>query len=65
MLTLEDTKGMLVEDYSDQDDMGFTLLSYVNLKQETIVEEIGDNLAAQVYEIRRRNGNNTAIRVYK
>lgn len=65
MLTVEDTKGMYMEDYDDQDDMGFKLLSYTSLSQGFVVEKIGNNLAAQVNDIRRRNGNNTVVRVYK
>ncbi|MCM1234402.1 MAG: hypothetical protein NC489_30240 [Ruminococcus flavefaciens] len=50
--------------YDDQSSEDFTELSYVNLKGETVFVPTEQDLASQVYDLRRRFGANTEIKVY-
>lgn len=52
------------EFYDDQTSDQFGELSYVDLKGDTVRIPTETDLAAQVYEIRRRCGIDTEVRVY-
>lgn len=60
-----DTSTMYWETYDDQDGKDFDYLSYVGLDGRPRLDAIGMNIAMQVAEIRRVNGQNTDIRVYR
>lgn len=60
-----DTSTMYWETYDDQDGTDFDYLSYVGLDGRPRLDAIGMNIAMQVAEIRRVNGQNTDIRVYR
>lgn len=62
---LLDIDKMYWETYDDQDGKDFAFVSYVGLTGERTVVEAADNLASQVAEIRRTNGSNTEVRVYR
>lgn len=53
------------EIYDDQDDDVFTHIGYVDLSGTPHFEPIINKLVLQVAEIKRKNGNNTEIRVYR
>lgn len=53
------------EDYDDQDGSGFTEIGYTNLAGKLILVPISGDLAEQVAEIRRCNGNSTSVRLYQ
>ncbi len=65
MPTMEELSSFYCEDYSDQDGGDFRFLSYTPYMGETHVEVVTDNLAKQTYEIYRRFGKKTRIRVYR
>lgn len=50
--------------YDDQTSADFDELSYVDLGGKTVYAATEDDIAAQVFEIRRRVGADTEIRVY-
>ena len=60
-----DTTNMYWEDYDDQSEDDFTHVGYTNLKGEPVVEKITGCLIDMVNEIRRCNGSDTAIKVYR
>ena len=53
------------EIYDDQSADDFKSLSYVNLSGETVRVPITGDLDMQVHEIRRTNGDDTEVRLYK
>lgn len=53
------------EIYDDQDGDGFSTLSYINLSGETVEVAVESDLAKQVFEIRRCNGKDVEIKLYK
>lgn len=50
--------------YDDQTSADFSELSYVDLQGHTIVVPTEADLAKQVYDIRRRVGASTEIKLY-
>lgn len=63
--TEEQLQNMYCEDYDDQDGMDFTVVSCKVGGVFKAIDQIGADLAAQVYELRRRYGKNAKICVYK
>lgn len=53
------------EEYDDQDGTGFTHVGYTDINGEDKFEEIGDDLEMQVVEIRRCNGRDTRVKLYR
>lgn len=60
-----DLTGKYWEIYDDQSADDFDVLAYTNLAGESVVEDIKQDLAKQVAEIRRKNGQDVEIRLYK
>lgn len=59
------TSNMYWEIYDDQDAADFSLVGYMSLSGEQVVIPIEENLPRQVSEIRRANGSDTDIRLYR
>lgn len=51
--------------FDDQSSADFSFISYINLEGETVFDPIDRNLSEQVASIRRKNGKDTEIKVYK
>lgn len=60
-----DVSGMYWESYDDQDAEDFDYVGYTDLCGKDVVVKVEDNLALQVSEIKRLNGQDTVIKVYK
>lgn len=65
MVSLDTIVGLYSEDYDDQEGSEFTFVSYTDLNGQTCVDEIGENLAGQVHELRRKYGSRSQIKVYR
>lgn len=63
--TAEQLQSMYCEDYDGQEGQGFTVLSCEVPGKDLFIEDIADNLAAQVLELRRKFGQRANICVYK
>ena len=53
------------EIYDDQSEVNFDMLEYKDLRGTIVTEPITGSLARQAANIRRRNGRDTEIKVYK
>lgn len=60
-----DKDSMYWEIYDDQESKSFDFVGYTNLAGEDILAPVEGNLSAQVSEIRRLNGADIEIKVYK
>jgi hypothetical protein len=56
---------MYWEVYDDQEAKDFDYIGYTDLSGTPVTDKVAANLAAQVAEIKRTNGQRTEVRVYR
>ena len=62
---MQKVEDMYWETYDDQDSADFDLVGYEDLSGTAVLVPVESNLAIQVAEIKRLNGESTEIKVYK